>query len=365
MKYFVAILILLMSASASFAGTAVAKLNALSEKLIAGYVPGNEGRTGIAIAPLNCDEKLEKMRIGFAVAEILSRKFVASEKFSVVERESLDKVFKEQRLAASGGVSEETAVAAGKLAGARIMLLGNVLRIGGKYQVNARLVDAESGSVIDSAYAELDSASFESEAKPYLKLVPEEQVLSLYLLYNYRSNSNNLPDTTNTLSWGTVQSRPDSFTMGLAGGGIRYFPSKRVFADISVMGTGSKIKAGSELNTITPTDYWSETYSFGLLSYRALLGWEMVSSRKFRLNSAVGASIHSFSGSVDSSYAAPTVQLRGEYRPQSRFGVSLSFCYDLTAKAAVHQDDDLSDSFPSKRVELNQLSVEPSISFYF
>jgi TolB-like protein len=364
MKFLSVLLFFAAFCPAAVAGGSISKLEAASEKLISNYSPEKSGKTGIAIPPLTCDGNLAKMQVGFAVSEILSRKFVASPKFVVVEREALDKVLKEQKLAASGSVSEETAAAFGKLTGARVLLLGNVLKINGKYQVNARLVNSETGAVLDSAYAEVEAAAFESEAKPYLNLVPEEQALSLYFLYNFRNNANDLAATTNNMPGHTVVSSPQSFNLAMAGGGIRYFPAKKLIFDLSVMGSGSKSEAGDIAHTSGASN-WAESYSVGVFSYRGLLGLEFKPSLALRLSPAIGATMYSFSGGVATSYSTLTAQLRGEYRPQARFGVSMSVCYDFNAKAAIHQDDDSSDSYPSKRARLNRLSFEPALSFYF
>lgn len=366
MNYLINLIVIIMLAPPAYAGDDLSKLNALAEKLVAGYQPKNPGRIAIAVPPLNCDAKLTRMRAGFAVSEILSRRFIASEKFTVVERAALDQVFKEQKLAASGAISEDAVPAFGRLTGAGVILLGNVIRINGRYQVNARLVDAVSAEVLNSAYAELTAAAFESETQPYLNLVPEEQALSIFFLYNYRRNANGLKDTTNVVTWGTVNTKPEPFASGLAGGGIRYFPASKKYVEVSLSASGEKPKAGTVTNTsMYSSASWTEDYTIGAVAYRALFGWEAASYHGVRINPALGATVYSFSGGANGSYATPTLQLRAEYRPQARFGISLSACYDLLKIVAVNQDDFSSSNYPSHRARLNSFSFEPAVSLYF
>lgn len=83
MKIFLKLLLIILSISPAFADTTNSKLSDISARLITSYTATAKtpGKTVIAIFPLNADEKLTKRKTGFAVSEILSRKFIASEKF--------------------------------------------------------------------------------------------------------------------------------------------------------------------------------------------------------------------------------------------------------------------------------------------
>ena len=350
----------------AFADTTVGKLNAISEKLISGYIP-KSGKTGIAVLPLSCDDKLSKLRVGFAVSEIISRKFIASDKFAVVEREAIDKVFAEQKLAASGAVSGDSPAAFGKLTGAGVILAGNVLKIGGHYQVNIRLIDTESSEVVGSGYAELDSAAFENEARPYLNLVPDEQALSIYFLYNFRNNANNVDEIKHGDSATMLYSDPPSFNLGMLGGGIRYFPSQKIFVDVS-FGRNGKQQVGDSTTVYLYGNYtFMYSYYIDVLSLRGLLGYKTQIGDRFNLYTGLGVASYEItgedrwgnSGYADVNYYTPTIQARVEYRLQSRVGVSIAAGYDFTAKVGTNKYDG------GKTVRLGKLSFEPSVSLYF
>jgi len=141
------------------AGTASRKLSSLADELIGGYLAKGGGRATVAIFPLNCAVKLQKERVGFAMSELLSHRFVSDGTFTVLERGELEKLLGEQRLQASGAVDSDVAVKLGKVLGAKVLLLGNIQKVDGRYQVNGRLVDAETSAVIVSGYSEVGSSA--------------------------------------------------------------------------------------------------------------------------------------------------------------------------------------------------------------
>lgn len=334
-----------------YAGSASTKLSALADSLIKGYITKTDAtKTALAIFPLNCDEKLEKQRIGFAASEIMSHKFVASKSFTVVERGEINKLLAEQKLQSSGAVESETAVKLGKILGADVILVGNVQKVGGKYQVNARLVNAETSEVLSSGYEELDSSVFEDDARVYLNLVPEEQALGIYVSYNYRSNSNGVANYTEYSQAFT----PKPFTTGFVGGGLTYKPEKTLLIDIGGSTLGNKAKFSNPTvhafnNPRVDTIYASGNYIYAI-------------STRFFCRAGIGIQklTFSFNGASKEKSTKSTLFLKGglEYRPQSRIGLGLNIKYDLTKITAISK-------FGNKLFELNQLSFEPAVSVYF
>lgn len=83
------------------------------------------------------------------LAESVTENFVAAlieqRKFTFIERKELDKIFAELNLQSSEDFDESSAVNVGRLAGADLVLLGNVTRIGDNYTINVRGVDIETG----------------------------------------------------------------------------------------------------------------------------------------------------------------------------------------------------------------------------
>ncbi|MFA6541999.1 MAG: CsgG/HfaB family protein [Bacteroidota bacterium] len=70
--------------------------------------------------------------LGSGVADMLATALVKSEKFSVIERQELDKILSEQKLGESGLVTEQTAPKVGKLLGAELFVIGSITECGTK-----------------------------------------------------------------------------------------------------------------------------------------------------------------------------------------------------------------------------------------
>ncbi|MBN1384197.1 MAG: hypothetical protein JW983_04855 [Elusimicrobia bacterium] len=135
----------------------------------------------LAVFPFQADEKLTKRKVDFAVGEMFTLKLIETGTFKVVERVELQRLLEEQKLGLTGVIETESAVKAGKLLGARLLVMGSITRMGKSYQINTRLVDARTGEVISIDFAEVDVKTFEEEAKPYITLVPEKQAIGLQI----------------------------------------------------------------------------------------------------------------------------------------------------------------------------------------
>jgi TolB-like protein len=70
--------------------------------------------------------------------------------YTVVERKKIEKIFEEQKFQMSGCV-EECLIEIGMLLGAKKIVIGDVGRIGSTYTINARLVNATTGEIVESA----------------------------------------------------------------------------------------------------------------------------------------------------------------------------------------------------------------------
>ncbi len=70
--------------------------------------------------------------LGEGVADMLVTALVKSKKFSVLERQELEKVLEEQKLGESGLVTPETAPKLGKLLGVELLVIGSVSEFGTK-----------------------------------------------------------------------------------------------------------------------------------------------------------------------------------------------------------------------------------------
>jgi len=103
--------------------------------------------------------------LGRAAADQLVTQLVQSGKFSVVERDKLDLVLKEQALSASGAIDPKTAIRLGKLLGVQLILTGSITKFSikrhgagigpiraqlGQAQsaLDVRLIDTSTGEIV-------------------------------------------------------------------------------------------------------------------------------------------------------------------------------------------------------------------------
>jgi len=95
----------------------------------------------------NVQAKEELNWLSFGIAESLTTKLAKVKSIVVVERAQLAKILGEQRLQQSGFVDTTEAVEAGKLIGAKSMVVGSFQVSQDKLLVSCRLVNVESGEI--------------------------------------------------------------------------------------------------------------------------------------------------------------------------------------------------------------------------
>lgn len=106
-------------------------------------------KTKIAVIDFEIQgEGFETEDMGKIVAEWLITALVQEGRFDVIERRLLEQVLKEQNLGASGVVDAQSASKIGKVLGARIVISGSVIKLPRFAEVNARLIDVETGSIL-------------------------------------------------------------------------------------------------------------------------------------------------------------------------------------------------------------------------
>jgi TolB-like protein len=93
-------------------------------------------------------QEFQGKQIGEIVAEWLITSLANTGRFEVVERSQLQKILKEQQLGISGVINQETAAKVGELLGVKVIVSGSVIQIGNTYDVNARLINVQDGSII-------------------------------------------------------------------------------------------------------------------------------------------------------------------------------------------------------------------------
>ncbi len=86
--------------------------------------------------------------IAIAVYDEITVKLIDSKKFTVVERDNLNRVFQELKLQNSNEFSDTNAVEIGNYLGAQIVLFGKIQKFGSKYRVSVKGVDVKTASAV-------------------------------------------------------------------------------------------------------------------------------------------------------------------------------------------------------------------------
>lgn len=106
-------------------------------------------KTKIAVLDFNLQgSNFETEDMGKIVAEWFITALVKEGRFEVVERGMLQKIIAEQKLALSGLVDESTATQLGKVLGVKVVITGTVMKLQNITEINARIIDVESASII-------------------------------------------------------------------------------------------------------------------------------------------------------------------------------------------------------------------------
>jgi TolB-like protein len=88
------------------------------------------------------------------VADLLVGELARLQHVTVVQRERLEEVVREQALQLSGRVDEASAVRVGRLTGATVLLTGSIALVGKTLRLDVQLIGVEHGVVLDTASAE-------------------------------------------------------------------------------------------------------------------------------------------------------------------------------------------------------------------
>ncbi len=106
-------------------------------------------KTKIAVLDFQLQgEGFQTEDMGKIVAEWLITALVQAGRFDVVERRLLKKILDEQKLIMTGVVDENSATQLGKLLGVKVVISGSVIKLQNIMEVNARIIDVESASII-------------------------------------------------------------------------------------------------------------------------------------------------------------------------------------------------------------------------
>lgn len=117
--------------------------------LLNSSVPAEYKKTKVAVLDFQLHgEGYETQDMGKIVAEWLITALVRDGRFEVIERRMLEKILTEQKLGLSGILDESSASKLGQMLGAKVVISGSVMSLKGQIEVNARIIDVQTGSVI-------------------------------------------------------------------------------------------------------------------------------------------------------------------------------------------------------------------------
>jgi len=108
-------------------------------------------RVTVGIVPLaNKTGKSEWDYMGGSIAQIVTTNLSRNRGCRVVVREQLDRVMMEVQLGNSGALEPESAQKLGKLLGAKTIVTGSIILLGGTFRIDANIVEVATGEVLTS-----------------------------------------------------------------------------------------------------------------------------------------------------------------------------------------------------------------------
>ncbi|MBU3949204.1 MAG: CsgG/HfaB family protein [Proteobacteria bacterium] len=111
--------------------------------------PADFRKTKIAVLDFQLQgEGFETKDMGVIVAEWFITALVKAGRFEVIERGLLKKLLEEQKLSMTGVVDATTATQIGKFLGVKTIISGSVMKLQGIIEINARIIDVETASII-------------------------------------------------------------------------------------------------------------------------------------------------------------------------------------------------------------------------
>lgn len=105
--------------------------------------------TTLAVLPIKTlDDGAKRLEISSALTELFSTQLTSNAQVLTVERSRINSVIREINRQKEGEISLKGAAQAGKLLGAKYVLIGSITTIGAELQVTIRLVTSETGVIV-------------------------------------------------------------------------------------------------------------------------------------------------------------------------------------------------------------------------
>lgn len=384
MKKILFISALLFAASPAAAGELDARFDSIVKQFSRDAAAKNLAGPAAAVFPYSCDEKLSKKRVDLAVGELLTARLMRSGTFKLVERAQLEAIMKEQALGLSGAIDSAAAAQVGKLAGARLSVLGTVTRVGRSYQISSKLVDTDTAEIISASIVEVPLETFDTEASRYLVLVPEREALGLYLGFMSASlKTKALPILTIPNSGGKTltPSQEDGTLWGIMVG-LRYQFARKWVADLSVFPAitmGPLAKFNVQGQTYAPP-----TGTLDGEGARLSINRTASLSKKFRAIYGVGYQVYNFNPYNEGTGQVPAGSTyinkpnggndlygafaRGglEFKPAERFALSVFGQVNQSDNIVVEWTENTSrQKLKVMEVDFPSFTMDGALTFYF
>jgi len=156
----------------------------------------------ISIAVLDLDSEGLSNSEARIISARLRTDLFNTNKFLVLERDKMDKILQEQGFQLSGCTSNDCVVEVGKLTGVEQIVAGNIGLIGKLYTLTIRLIDVESGHILNTATEDCE-CSIETvltkSVRNVAKILSGETVLTSN--YTNISNDNISPRKDELTEW--------------------------------------------------------------------------------------------------------------------------------------------------------------------
>ena len=102
----------------------------------------------IAVLDFQVEGNFNEAGVGNIAAEWLTTGLVETGRFEVIERRLIKKIVEEQKFGASGLIDSSSAVRLGRVLGVGTVVAGTVMKLDDYVEINARLLNVETGSII-------------------------------------------------------------------------------------------------------------------------------------------------------------------------------------------------------------------------
>lgn len=136
-------------------------------------------RTAILYFENNSADRPDLQPLAKGLAHMLGTEASGVDGIDIVERNEIEKVLNELQLSNSKNFDTESAARIGKLLGAQQLVLGSFMELFGKFRVDAKIVNVETGFIVKAGSAKGDSHQFDAIAEELAASLFNKQKLEI------------------------------------------------------------------------------------------------------------------------------------------------------------------------------------------